>query len=541
MGTNHLLRQRLAWAHPWTGLRESLRARLGLAALAGLVTTAVLTGLLLLTADAASTVVGQARDTHERLRIYSHLLAAANTYQEVSYQGVRKPGGLGRREVVEARARLVGMLAAARQLPTIDGNDRETLWRIQEQGQRVLQHFARADVLVDRVDGKWRRGGTSAAMNEIARISQPIVALQNSLEAEIRRDEWTLGTATSQAQVLIRRANLAAMIGLALALTFSLAVLLQLHFRLRPGLRRLEQGAQAFGAGQFDHRIALSGHDELARLAQGFDAMARTLTEKRAQLHEVQVGLELAVASRTRALRLANAELSTLNERRRTFLADISHELRTPLTIIRGETEVALRLADRPGFDAHDVLERILAQTCDLTRMVNDLFLIGRAQAGVLPLELRPLDLRDIVTRIAGDFDIIAAQTGSAIRALPGAPLFAEVDADRLRRAIAALIENALKHCHAGVAITLQVEAGPQSAAIAVCDDGPGVDFARAGELFERFRRGESRGEGSGLGLSLVSALAEAHGGSARLEPNAGGGTRAVMELPLPVHHLVAA
>jgi two-component system OmpR family sensor kinase len=127
------------------------------------------------------------------------------------------------------------------------------------------------------------------------------------------------------------------------------------------------------------------------------------------------------------------------------------------------------------------------------------------------------------------------------LRAASGPPIFVAGDTDRLRRAIAALIENALKHCPLGVAITLQVDAGPASATIAVCDDGPGVDFSRAQELFERFRRGESRGEGSGLGLSLVAALAEAHGGRARLEPHGARGTRAVIELPLPAAQEVAA
>lgn len=520
---------------------SSLRAKMSLAALGGLVTTAVLTSLLLLTADTAENVVGAARSTQERLRVYSHLLTAANKYQEISYQNVRKPGGLRRMPVIEARTRMENLLGEARRLPAADARERDMQWRIQEQGRAVLTHFDKADVLVAGVNQRWNEGGSRAAMAEIDRISQPIFALQATLQAEIRRVDWQLASATSSAQSLIQTASIAALIGLLVALAFSAAVLLLLQMRLRPGLRRLEEGAFAFRDGDLDHRIGLQGRDELARLSASFDTMAKTIAQKQGQLREIQFGLEQAVAARTSELREANDELSTVNDRRRAFLADISHELRTPLTIIRGETQVALRLAERPGFDPHEVFERILKQTRDLTRMVDDLFIIARAQAGVLPLKIERLDLQQLAVDIAGDFDTVATERGGSIKALPGPQAAVEMDRDRLRRALAALVENALKHCQPGVNIALEVQAGPQFATIAVCDDGPGVNFSEADELFERFRRGETRGEGSGLGLSLVSALVEAHGGQATLEPNLGGGTRAVMRFPVRVREEKAA
>lgn len=519
----------------------SLRSKMSVAALGGLITTTVLTGVLLLTADTADGVVGAARSTQERLRVYSHLATAANKYQEISYQAVRLPGGLNRVPVIEARTRMENLLAEARRLPALDERDRDVQWRIQEQGRAVLTHFDKADVLVASVNRRWNEGGAHAAMEEVDRVSQPIYALQATLQAEIRRVDWLLASATSSAQSLIHTASVAALLGLLVALAFSATVLLLLQLRLRPGLRRLEEGAVAFGQGDLDHRIGLHGKDELARLSNAFDNMAKTISQKQMELREIQLGLEQAVAERTSELRKANEELSTVNERRRAFLADISHELRTPLTIIRGETQVAMRIADRPGFDPHDVFERILKQTRDLSRMVDDLFIIARAQAGVLPLELERLDLQQLAVDIASDFDTVASERGGSIRALHGTEAIVHVDRDRLRRAMAALVENALKHCQPGVNIELKVHSGLRFVSVAVCDDGPGVNFGEADKLFERFRRGETRGEGSGLGLSLVSALAEAHGGQATLEPNPGGGTRAVMRFPVPRHEERAA
>jgi two-component system OmpR family sensor kinase len=146
-----------------------------------------------------------------------------------------------------------------------------------------------------------------------------------------------------------------------------------------------------------------------------------------------------------------------------------------------------------------------------------------------------------MVTRVAGDFENLARENGGSIRARVQPGVVTPVDADRLRRALTALIENTMRHCQPGVNIVLEVEAREGSTVLAVCDDGPGIDPADAERLFERFRRGDSHGEGSGLGLSLVRALVEAHGGKARLEARVPCGTRAVIELPRTSAERIAA
>jgi signal transduction histidine kinase len=486
-----------------------------------------------MTARAATDVVQTARMTHDRVRVFTQLQTAARAYQNASYQHVREPGVPARRAVSESRTRFENLLAEAERLPQSDAREANVAKTVSRQGKVVLDHFTSAERLVAGVDRKWHEGGSRAALQEVNRISQPIFAFQDTLQGEIRRGDWTVAEATRSAQSIIGGAVIGALLGLVVALAFSLVVHLLLHLRLRPGLRRLEEGAQAFGAGQLAYRIRLGGKDELGRLANAFDTMAETISNSQRDLHAIQAGLEQAVAASTAELRQANTELSAADERRRAFLADVSHELRTPLTVIRGEAQVALRLADRPSFDPHETFDRILSQTQDLSRMVDDLFLIARAQAGGLPLELCEFDLQEIVERVASDFENLASEPGGSIRARRGGPVFARVDEDRLRRALAALIENSLRHCPSGVNIALEVSARGGWASIAVHDDGPGLDFAQAQELFHRFRRGESRGEGSGLGLSLVNALIEAHGGTTLIDASPTGGTRVTMRLPV--------
>lgn len=527
------------WLPPW-----SLRGRLSATALAGLTTTVVLTVLLLMTAWSASEVVTTAQRTHEQVRVYTQIQDATRDYQTHSYAGVREPGRAATRTAVEARTRLENLLAEAARLPVSNERERAANALIARQGQAVVEHFRNPDGLierVDRVDLIYRTQGSRAAIREVQRITRPVDELKKSLNSEIRRGNWTVAAATKDAQALISTASYASVGGLALALIFLFAVQYLLQVRLRPALKQLEQGARAFGQGDLDHRVGLAGFDELSRLSSAFDAMAATIAEKQEALREIQHSLERCVAERTEELEQANGKLAAADERRRAFLADVSHELRTPLTIIRGEAQVALRTVDRTGFEPHEAFERILQQTHDLSRMVDDLLVIAVAEAGHLPLERELLDLRELGGRLAGDFDTLVSEMGGSIGPVAGPAVFASVDRDRLRRALAALIENSLRHSPRGVALAITVGTSGDCAAISVSDNGPGLDFAQANRLFERFHRGETRGEGSGLGLSLVHALVQAHGGRTELAPRPGGGTTATLYFPLTVSDRVAA
>jgi signal transduction histidine kinase len=525
----------MQWFRP-----RSLRAKLGLAAGAGLLSAATLAALLLLTVWNSGTVVTAARDAQERVRTFHHLLNAARDYHGASYLAVREPGPASAEAFDAASRRFQGLIDEASHLAVSNLREREVRVRIATQSTAVLDYFRNAGPIVDQVDRIWRAQGSRAALSEVNRLIAPVKLLETTLEAEIGRGDVEVSRAVDHARWLNRLAVLAAIACMLFAGGFLIAVEILLHARLRPGLERLEKGALAIAGGDLDHRIALRGGDELGKLANAFDSMAETIAENQDALLEVQLGLERAVAERTCELERANEKLSAADERRRAFLADVSHQLRTPVTIIRGETQVALKTADDPAFDPQEAFEHILDQTQHLGRMVNDLFLIARAEAGGLPLDREYQDLGEMATRVAADFENLARENGGSIRARVEQGVIANVDADRLRRALTALIENAMRHCQPGVNIVLEVEGREASAVLTVCDDGPGIPPGDAERLFERFRRGETLGEGSGLGLSLVRALVEAHGGRAILEP-CPTGTRAAIELPLTMAERIAA
>lgn len=510
----------------------SLRTRLALAAGAGLLTTATLTALLLFVTWNSARVAAVATDAQIRVETFNHLLSAIRSYHSDSYRVVRE-NSQGALEAKRAsQIRFEEMIEEASRLKVANLREREVRASITAQSLVVLDHFRDSAPQIHQVNTVWQDRGFSAALNEVSRVLAPVRRLEATIEQEIRRGDIKLGQAIRRARYLNDVAVVASIVCLLLAVLFLLVVLHLLHSRLGPGMTRLERGAKALGAGDLQHRIALEGNDELTVLANAFDSMAERIEVKQGELQDVQRGLRQAVEERTCELEEANRKLAEADERRRAFMADVGHELRTPLTIISGETQVALRMIDHPEFDAHEVLGHILDQTEHLGRMVNDMFVIARAEAGVLPLDRADQDLAGMVRRLASDFGNLVTESGGSIAVDTSGEVVAWVDQERLHRAMAALIDNALKHCPPGVSIRLVALARGDMAELSVIDDGPGIDPAVAERMFDRFARGQTSSKGSGLGLSLVSALAQSHGGKAFLRPNPGGGTQAGITIP---------
>ncbi len=432
-----------------------------------------------------------------------------------------------------ARADFVAALAALNTIPQSSVHERVLVETVERQGQAVLALFSQGgEDIVKAVNEAWRTAGSHAALQEVQVRSGPYRMFADTVSREVERGDQQITNATARALAQQRSVQEAALVGLALAFGLSVAVFALLLTRLGPGLKCLEGAARAFGSGELAHRIRLTGRDELAQLAAVFNSMAQEISEKQQALEENRAGLERAVAARTAELERANSALSAEDEQRRTFLADASHELRMPLTIIRGETQVALRAGLQASQDVTEVFERILEQTRVLTRLFDDLFLIARAEAGGLRLSLCNLDLGDLVRRVAHDFSTIACETGATVHVEASFGLVAQVDPDRVRQALAALIDNALRHAGAGVNVSVKACETGGWVTITVTDNGPGIDSGTAAELFRRFRRGKTRGDGSGLGLAVVRALAEAHGGTAGLRNAEHGGAQATLCLP---------
>jgi two-component system OmpR family sensor kinase len=228
-------------------------------------------------------------------------------------------------------------------------------------------------------------------------------------------------------------------------------------------------------------------------------------------------------------------------ERLRTFAADASHELRTPVASVRGHAELALLHPGPVPPEVTRALERIAAESSRMGEMVDDLLLLARLDAG-RPLERRPVDLTHLVLDAVTDASAAGPDHRWTLE-LPEEPVTVTGDAHRLQQVLANLLANARLHTPVGTKVTVSLDTegdteggadGSRTATLKVHDDGPGVPEDVQPGVFERFTRAEHRrrtdasGGGAGLGLSIVAAVVEAHGGSVGLESRPGATTFSV-------------
>jgi signal transduction histidine kinase len=312
-------------------------------------------------------------------------------------------------------------------------------------------------------------------------------------------------------QTTILRLTLAAIGAAAVASLFGLLGAGRL---VRP-LTRLENAAAAVARGDLSRRSGLADRsDEFGQLGRTFDSMAD--------------------------------ELQASEENRRRFLQDAAHELKTPLAVIDATSSAILDGVYTPE---RRHIETIRDQSRVLARIVDDLRTISLAEGGHLPLERASIDVHALLVSVVAGFEARAA--GSLINLSVEAPdgLTVDADPDRLRQAIGALVDNALRHTPengsvrvsavgpAPAAVTARPNAAKPTVRLVVDDSGPGIPAESLPRIFERFYQADpsrSRGTGtSGLGLSIVRALAEAHGGRAGAENRAEGGARLWIEVPV--------
>jgi signal transduction histidine kinase len=216
---------------------------------------------------------------------------------------------------------------------------------------------------------------------------------------------------------------------------------------------------------------------------------------------------------------LASLEAARASERR--FLADASHELRTPVTTLLGNVEFAAR----HGVD-DEVLEELQRDARRLARLVDDL--LARERAGAAAPSDGPVDLAQVVREVVQGHAGHAGFDGRLVAARVE-PVAVRGDRDELARAVENLVENALVHGPADGRVFIELVRAPGVAMLTVRDQGPGPDPRDRERLFERFWRGAGAAgrPGSGLGLSIVSAIVERHGGYVRVD-----GPAFTIELP---------
>lgn len=267
-------------------------------------------------------------------------------------------------------------------------------------------------------------------------------------------------------------------------------------------IRDLTGMAKQLTAGEFESRLQPSSRDELGGLAEDLNYLAETL--------------ELNQQSRQR------------------WIADISHELRTPLTVLRGELE-ALEDGVRP-LD-HKAIASLALEVKQLNRLVDDLHQLSMADQGALSYEKSLHDLQQLLQGVADSFQPMFEAHALALQfTCEAAPWDMLVDPQRMTQLFTNLLENSLRYTDSGGQLKIWCEA-EEEWVIHFEDTAPGVSTAEMDRLFERLYRVErsrNRAEGgSGLGLSIVRSIAEAHGGTVAAEPSPLGGLRITLRLPI--------
>jgi heavy metal sensor kinase len=219
----------------------------------------------------------------------------------------------------------------------------------------------------------------------------------------------------------------------------------------------------------------------------------------------------------------------------RRFVADASHELRTPVSVIRGEADVALS-RDRPAGEYRDSLAAILDESRRLTRLLEDLLNLARADAGHVQLQAREFYLNELLTDCCRAVRPLAAARDIRLECHADADFQYRGDEQLLRRLVLNLLDNALRYTAAGGNVEATVQDGPDGIRILIADTGIGIPPDKAHRVFERFYRtdeGRSRAEGGfGLGLSIVRWIAEAHHGVVECASMPGTGSTFTVTLP---------
>ena len=229
----------------------------------------------------------------------------------------------------------------------------------------------------------------------------------------------------------------------------------------------------------------------------------------------------------------------------RQFVADASHELRTPLTAIRGYTEL-MRMTEDFTPDGRKSLARVQSQSERMTTLVEDLLLLARLDEGQ-PLKLSEVDLTQLVIETVSDEKVIAPDHSWHLE-LPDEPLSVNGDALQLRQVLVNLLSNARKHTAPGTTVVTSVQKSADGGAVvAVTDDGAGIPPEFVDHVFARFARADAARKGSapasgagaaegtsGLGLSIVQSIIEAHGGTVEVSSGPAR-TKFVLRLPTGV------
>ena len=274
---------------------------------------------------------------------------------------------------------------------------------------------------------------------------------------------------------------------------------------------QMTERARRISAENLDRRLPVSNpHDELGRLAATFNELLTRLDDAFEQQHR--------------------------------FMADASHELRTPLSVMRTATGVTLEQKARSNSEYREALSIIDEQARRLTHIVEDMFMLARADGGQRVLQLSEFYLDRLLCETARAAEVLATRKGITIEAGKFPQVHYRGDEALLRQMVLNLLDNAIKHTSSGGVVSIVLERRSTTYAIVVSDTGTGIPPEAQAQIFERFYRvdkARSRSEasevggGAGLGLSIARWTAEAHRGSLELQRSDTTGSTFVASLPV--------
>jgi len=276
---------------------------------------------------------------------------------------------------------------------------------------------------------------------------------------------------------------------------------------------------------------ALSPVDDISQAAQRI-----SIENLEDRLNVPKTGDQLQRLSET--LNAMLARLGSSVRRMKQFTADASHELRAPVSLIRTTAEVAVQKRDRPAGEYLQALDEILEEAERTSQVVDSLMLLARADSGKEVSEASVADICGIIRGAADQGEKLARNHNLNFSAqVPEGPIWVQVDANALRRALLILIDNAAKYTSAGGSVAVRLEERDGLAIASVSDTGIGIAKDDVAHIFDRFWRADkarSREQGgAGLGLSIAKWIVEMHRGSIDVESEPGKGSNSHVRVPL--------
>jgi PAS domain S-box-containing protein len=317
------------------------------------------------------------------------------------------------------------------------------------------------------------------------------------------------------------------------------------------GSARFEWMVRRSDGSEFPVEITLTTI-ELAEQPVAFVTWREISERKQAEgeIRELNASLERRVAERTAELEQANAQLKKaeqellktlaqekeLSELKTSFVSMVSHEFRTPLAVILSSAELLKNHLERlPPNVREEQLAAICGSTKHMSKMIDEVLLLGKVEGGQMRFAPAPLDLGELCVRLIDEMQSATQRRCPIELHAPAGSVPAQGDEALLRHILGNLLSNAVKYSASGKPVRLEVQRDGADAILAVTDQGVGIPAADLPKIFQAFQRAGNVGQiaGTGLGLVIVQRCVELHGGTIELQSDVGKGTRVTVRLPL--------